>query len=407
MKKFLPFGIFILLFPCTLYGQAWKSFFHSDSISHERSARHDRFAPYLGMGLIAGGILLTNDHSDRPLPSGYRSAFSCKADEVLRFAPALALVGMKTFGIESRTPWGRMLVSDALSLGIMGVAVESTKRLTKRVRPDGSNDRSFPSGHTAAAFVTATMFAKEYGWRSPWYSVGAYTTATTTALLRRVNDKHWMSDLLVGAGIGILSTELGYYITDLIYKDSPRGTGWGSEPVYDKNHRPSYLMPYLSMSFPSAISGRTGDSRIRSLHRWNVGLEGGYFLTPHWGMNGRIGISSGQIERNGLSEERPLDFVSLSAGPSFSCSIAERFLVGCNLRGGYGFYPNCPLSEIDYALGGCSGWTAGGGVSLTYLNKHGVHLRLFTDYEHWPSASEDFALEADVWSVGFGVGLGK
>ena len=48
--------------------------------------------------------------------------------------------------------------------------------------------------------MTATMMSKEYGGRSPWYSVGAYSVATVTGLMRMANNKHWLSDVLAGAG---------------------------------------------------------------------------------------------------------------------------------------------------------------------------------------------------------------
>ena len=63
------------------------------------------------------------------------------------------------------------------------------------------------------------MMHKEYGDRSPWYSISAFTVATATGISRILNNRHWLSDVLAGAGIGILSTELGYYLADLIFKD--------------------------------------------------------------------------------------------------------------------------------------------------------------------------------------------
>lgn len=75
-------------------------------------------------------------------------------------------------------------------------------------RPDGSNNKSFPSGHTATAFMAATMLHKEYGGRSPWYSIAGYSMATVTGVSRMLNNKHWLSDVLVGAGIGILGVSV-------------------------------------------------------------------------------------------------------------------------------------------------------------------------------------------------------
>ncbi|HAO64286.1 MAG TPA: phosphatidic acid phosphatase, partial [Porphyromonadaceae bacterium] len=70
------------------------------------------------------------------------------------------------------------------------------------------------------AFVAATILHKEYGMtRSPWFSVGGYALATATGVMRVLNNRHWISDVMAGAGIGIISTELGYFAADLIFKD--------------------------------------------------------------------------------------------------------------------------------------------------------------------------------------------
>lgn len=79
------------------------------------------------------------------------------------------MLGLKIGGVRGRSSWGRMLVSDAFSVALMAGAVNSLKYTCRMPRPDGSNNKSFPSGHTATAFMAATMLHKEYGPRSPWY----------------------------------------------------------------------------------------------------------------------------------------------------------------------------------------------------------------------------------------------
>src|SRR5436189_6401449 len=92
----------------------------------------------------------------------------------------------------------------------MGAVVYPVKMMSTEARPDTGKKNSFPSGHTAQAFMAATFFSKEYGYRSVWYSIGAYTIATTVGVFRVLNNRHWISDILVGAGIGILSTNIVY-----------------------------------------------------------------------------------------------------------------------------------------------------------------------------------------------------
>ena len=99
-------------------------------------------------------------------------AFDYSYDEYLQYAPVGVMLGLKAAGYEGRSSWGRMLVSDAFSLALMAGSVKGLKFSVHRSRPDGSGNDSFPSGHTATAFMTATMLHKEYGWRSPWFSIG-------------------------------------------------------------------------------------------------------------------------------------------------------------------------------------------------------------------------------------------
>jgi membrane-associated phospholipid phosphatase len=84
------------------------------------------------------------------------------------------------------------------------------KHTTQVKRPSGTNEQSFPSGHTAQAFAAATFMHKELGHHNIWISIGAYAMASSVGVLRVLNDKHWSSDVLTGAGIGILSTNLVY-----------------------------------------------------------------------------------------------------------------------------------------------------------------------------------------------------
>ena len=86
------------------------------------------------------------------------------------------------------------------------------KNTSHQQRPDGSSYTSFPSGHTAEAFASAEFLRQEYKDVSPWYGVAGYAAATATGLLRIYNNKHWMSDVVAGAGIGIASTKLAYWL---------------------------------------------------------------------------------------------------------------------------------------------------------------------------------------------------
>lgn len=141
-------------------------------------------------------------------------------DDYLQYSPAAVLLIMKACGAESMSEnWGRMLSADAFSAVIMASLVNGIKYTAKRLRPDGSSYNSFPSGHTATAFLTASLLHKEYGWKYPWISFGAYSVASITGFSRILNNRHWASDVLMGAGIGVASAELGYLINKAIFRD--------------------------------------------------------------------------------------------------------------------------------------------------------------------------------------------
>lgn len=97
--------------------------------------------------------------------------------------------------------------STVLSTGITWVC----KHTIHEWRPDHTDRRSFFSGHTSMAFSGAHILHKEYGHISPWISIGGYTVAAAVAASRVARDRHHPHDVLVGAAVGILSTELVYY----------------------------------------------------------------------------------------------------------------------------------------------------------------------------------------------------
>jgi membrane-associated phospholipid phosphatase len=113
-------------------------------------------------------------------------------------------------GVESR--------NDRLNLGLVIVkselimlsSVYIVKTLSQIQRPDSSNHLSFPSGHTAQAFLAASIVHAEFRDKSQWYGVGAYALATSVAAFRMINNKHWQSDVVAGAGFGILSAHVAY-----------------------------------------------------------------------------------------------------------------------------------------------------------------------------------------------------
>jgi hypothetical protein len=135
-----------------------------------------------------------------------------KIDDYIQYAPALAVYGLDFTGVKAKHNFRDRTFVMLSSHIIMSLSVHATKLAVHVARPNGSGYNSFPSGHTATAFTGAHILSREYGEASPWISVAGYATATATSFLRIVNKKHWLSDVVAGAGAGILSVEAGYLL---------------------------------------------------------------------------------------------------------------------------------------------------------------------------------------------------
>ncbi len=132
-----------------------------------------------------------------------------RMDDYLQYAPIAAVYGLTIAGIPGKNNFGNKTALAVKSFIINGFITDRLKIWINEERPNGGI-HSFPSGHTSKAFSFAHVLHKEYGAVSPWISVGAYTCAATVGFMRVAKSAHWVSDVFMGAGIGILSTELVY-----------------------------------------------------------------------------------------------------------------------------------------------------------------------------------------------------
>lgn len=135
--------------------------------------------------------------------------FETRIDDQLRYGPVLMVYGLNAVGINGKNNFGERTIILSKIFLLQHVMTTAMKRGFAIERPNGGG-YSLPSSHTARAFATATFMHHEYKDVSPWYSVAGYTFAAATGALRVVNNHHWLPDVLVGAGVGILSAKLVY-----------------------------------------------------------------------------------------------------------------------------------------------------------------------------------------------------
>ena len=205
------------------------------------------------------------------------------------FGPAMT-VGLKLGGYEGRSDWPRLLASAAASYAIMAGFVNGIKYSAKEMRPDGSTANSWPSGHTATSFVGATLLHKEYGLtRSPWWSVAGYGVATATGVMRVLNNRHWISDVMSGAGIGIMSTELGYALCDLMFKQK----GLLRNDLILEKETPSFFSISMGLGLGNKDLEFEEDGVKRNIEfraATVVDAEGAYFFNKYVGVGGRLRV---------------------------------------------------------------------------------------------------------------------
>ena len=137
--------------------------------------------------------------------------FRTNLDDYLEYVSLPVAYGLDVFGVKSKNDFLNRTAILIKGEIMFYASTNLLKIATHELRPDGSDYRSFPSGHSGQAFATATFLSEEYKDRLPWIPYAAYTVAGTTALLRIANNKHHLGDVLFGAGLGLLSMKTAYW----------------------------------------------------------------------------------------------------------------------------------------------------------------------------------------------------
>lgn len=186
---------------------------------------------------------LINKFEIREDRQDYFGSFHTKADDYLVYAPIAGMYAMDALGYKGQHDvWnqtGLLLKSELL----MNVMVFSLKNATHELRPDGSAYNSFPSGHTAQAFLSAEMLRREFGKDHPGVAIGGYAVAAAVGAMRILNNKHWVSDVIAGAGFGMLSVDIAYL------------THQNKWPLWKKKPENLSVMPFYNGSTGGIVAG--------------------------------------------------------------------------------------------------------------------------------------------------------
>ena len=131
-------------------------------------------------------------------------------DDYLQYVPS-AVEPFLGFipGVKAKHPFWDRVIASATAHALMAAVTNTVKYTVREQRPDSEARNSFFSGHTATAFTGAELMRIEYGWG---YGAVAYAAATSVAFLRVYNKRHWVGDVVAGAGVGILCANAGYWM---------------------------------------------------------------------------------------------------------------------------------------------------------------------------------------------------
>ena len=334
--------------------------------------------------LVAFGFAAkANKKNFRAARNNFIPAYENRFDDNLQLVPLVVASGLNFAGYEGRNKTGRYLASGALSYAWCALFVNSIKYSAKEMRPDGSTANSFPSGHTATAFTAATIMHKEYGLtRSPWWSIFGYGCATTTGIMRTLNNRHWISDVLVGAGLGVISTDLGYMCADWIFKKK----GTNREPLKansDLWQNPSFFKLELGMQLTNDLKLPTHTSFLTAANLYDYG---GAYLNDDYYTIQRNG-NPFRIPDNYNAENREYkDYASGS--PAYAEGQTPRIKIGTGTT---------VAGEAAYFINKYVG--VGARARITTAPVTGEGLYTYTENNYLLTRNMNSASVTDVWSL--------
>ncbi len=193
------------------------------------------------VSLIAYGVIGLDNPNLKRWNTGIRSEVlehintKYRADDYFQYVPGLAVYILDDAGLRAKHSfWGRTAIL-AGSFFLQTTVVQTLKYTTSVMRPDSSAANSFPSGHTTLAFSGAEFLWQEYKNHSIWIGIAGYAIAGTIGFARVINNKHWISDVFAGAGIGILSTKISYFAYERIKLRSQR-----------RSQTVAFILPYFN-----------------------------------------------------------------------------------------------------------------------------------------------------------------
>lgn len=197
---------------------AAKAQYAADTLSRPSFRASQLIAPGLLLGAGTGVHYFGHqalevpfrDYVQTDLREGIQLPF-VDAGSYVQYIPSSLHLGLGLLGCNARKPFtDRFIESSIAHLAALCLS-RVPKHLLHNLRPDGSDYKSFPSGHATLSFTGAELTRMDYG---AWWGAGTYALSAFVAAERIYGDRHWLGDVLAGAGVGILSAHIGEWLLE-------------------------------------------------------------------------------------------------------------------------------------------------------------------------------------------------
>ena len=173
------------------------------------------FLLYGGLKPIIKGIPRLDNKIMSNIQENYPGFHSTAAD-YLMWVPSASVYTLDAFQVRTKHSFKEHLILEAGSVLVTGALGLGMRKISENIKAYNSANTQFPSGHTANAFRGAELLHQELKFNNPILSYSGYIVATGVGLLRIYSKKHYLSEVIAGAGLGILSTKLTYWIFEKI-----------------------------------------------------------------------------------------------------------------------------------------------------------------------------------------------
>ncbi|MBS0646498.1 MAG: phosphatase PAP2 family protein [Verrucomicrobia bacterium] len=239
-----PLTLLYIFWLQTAFAQPDSVAFKTTAQNHQKATSNIRLSNFIvPAALITYGVVAVENDGLKHLNfitkeeiREHNPFFKNRLDNYAQFLPAAVTFSLNALGIKGEhTVKQQALLYSGIMVLNTGV-VFPLKKITAVMRPDSSSATSFPSGHTSTAFASAEFLRREYGKQYPWLAVAGYAVAAGTGVYRMLNNKHWLSDVAAGAGIGIASTNIVYWLYGKVNHKSIMPDGAFLFPTY-QNHQ--------------------------------------------------------------------------------------------------------------------------------------------------------------------------